>query len=137
MTGQVIINIDVDDLEEGIRFYTTAFDLRLAERLFEGTVAELSGGAAPIQLLLKEPGTIAAGTGGAPLHSTLDAGAPGLRGLRYLCCPPTCDRCGGDARRRNTDVSLGTARDVERSVRSRLLPDPIRGTRLPRRRITA
>jgi predicted enzyme related to lactoylglutathione lyase len=50
---QIVINVDVDDLEKAIDFYTTALGLRLGRRLFEGSVAEMNGGTSTIHLLLK------------------------------------------------------------------------------------
>jgi predicted enzyme related to lactoylglutathione lyase len=55
---QLVINIDVDDLEKAIQFYTTALGLRLSRRLFENSVAEMAGAASTIQLLLKPSGTV-------------------------------------------------------------------------------
>lgn len=54
---QLIVNIDVDDLDRAIAFYTAAFDLRCERRLFEGSVAELVGASSTIHLLLKPAGT--------------------------------------------------------------------------------
>jgi predicted enzyme related to lactoylglutathione lyase len=54
----LLVNIDVDDLERGIAFYTRAFDLRVGRR-FGGDGIELLGGAAPIYLLAKPPGSAA------------------------------------------------------------------------------
>lgn len=50
------INIDVDDLEAAVRFYTTAFDLSVGRRLGP-EVVELLGAAVPIYLLSKPPGS--------------------------------------------------------------------------------
>jgi predicted enzyme related to lactoylglutathione lyase len=47
---RIYVNIDVDDIDKGIAFYT-AIGLTLARRLFDGTVAELTGATAPIHLL--------------------------------------------------------------------------------------
>lgn len=52
----LLINIDVPDMERGIAFYTTAFDLRLTRR-FGADFAELLGGEAPLYLLKTEPGS--------------------------------------------------------------------------------
>ena len=57
---QVVINIDVDDLDKAIHFYTAAVGLRLGRRLFEGSVAEMLGASSVIHLLSKAPGTCAA-----------------------------------------------------------------------------
>ena len=54
---QLLVNIDVDDLERAIQFYTTALGLRLARRLFEGSVAEMLGASSPIYLMAKPAGT--------------------------------------------------------------------------------
>jgi predicted enzyme related to lactoylglutathione lyase len=54
---ETLINIDVPDLEAAIEFYQRAIDLKLGRRLFEGTVAELTGTSARIVLLQKETGS--------------------------------------------------------------------------------
>lgn len=54
---QLYINIDVDDLDKAIAFYTGALGLQLSRMLFGGAVAELSGAAAPIHLLRKPAGS--------------------------------------------------------------------------------
>lgn len=54
----LLVNIDVDDLERALRFYTTAFDLKPSRR-FGADGVELSGGSAPIYLLAKAPGSLA------------------------------------------------------------------------------
>lgn len=54
---QLLVNIDVDDLARGIGFYQRGLGLRLARKLFDGTVAEMAGGATPIYLLAGAPGT--------------------------------------------------------------------------------
>src|SRR5690349_12657874 len=52
----LLVNIDVDDLQRAIAFYTGAFDLRVGRR-FGTDGVELLGGSAPIYLLVKAPGT--------------------------------------------------------------------------------
>ena len=52
----LLVNIDVDDLAAGERFYVAAFGLRPARR-FGTTGVELLGGPAPIYLLAKAAGT--------------------------------------------------------------------------------
>lgn len=52
----LLVNLDVDDLEAAVRFYTTAFDLRVGRR-FGGAGVELLGGSSPIYLLIKAQGT--------------------------------------------------------------------------------
>jgi predicted enzyme related to lactoylglutathione lyase len=56
-TVQILVNIDVDDLERAIEFYTRAVGLRLERRLFDGTVGEMSGRSAKIYLMAKPPGS--------------------------------------------------------------------------------
>lgn len=53
--ARVLINLDVDDIERAVAFYTAAFDLRIGRR-FEGFV-ELIGAEAPLYLLLKPAGS--------------------------------------------------------------------------------
>lgn len=52
-----IVNIDVPDIGEAVAFYENGLGLRLGRWLFEGTVAEMSGGAAPLYLLEKLAGS--------------------------------------------------------------------------------
>jgi predicted enzyme related to lactoylglutathione lyase len=59
----LLANVDVDDLEAAIRFYADGLGLRLARRLFGGTVAEMAGASSPIYLLRKESGTRATASG--------------------------------------------------------------------------
>ncbi len=54
---QVLVNIDVDDLERGVSFYTQALGLQLVRHLFDGSVAELRADQTRIYLLEKPPGT--------------------------------------------------------------------------------
>jgi predicted enzyme related to lactoylglutathione lyase len=54
---KLLINIDVEDLERGVAFYTEALDLRHGRTLFDGTVVELTGASTAIYLLLKPAGT--------------------------------------------------------------------------------
>ena|SRR6476646_1327243 len=56
-----LVNLDVDDLEKGVRFYSTAFGLKVGRR-FGAFGAEMLGSSAPIYLLVKDPGTQAAPT---------------------------------------------------------------------------
>ncbi|RJG14426.1 VOC family protein [Pseudomonas cavernicola] len=56
---QWLVNIDVPDLDAAITFYTQALDLRLSRRLFDGDVAELLGGPAPLYLLHNPAGSTA------------------------------------------------------------------------------
>jgi predicted enzyme related to lactoylglutathione lyase len=63
MTPHVLINIDVDDLDRGVAFYTSAFPVQVGRR-FGAFAVELTGGASPIYLLAK-----AAGTGASPVSA--------------------------------------------------------------------
>ena len=54
---QLLVNIDVDDLEKAIEFYSLAFDLRLSRRLFDDSVAEMTGAGSTIHLILKPAGS--------------------------------------------------------------------------------
>ncbi len=54
---EALINIDVPNLEQAIRFYEEAVGLRLSRRLFGGTVAEMIGASSPIYLLTKPQGS--------------------------------------------------------------------------------
>lgn len=54
-----LVNIDVADLDEAIAFYEQGVGLRLARRLFDGTVAEMQGVAVPVYLTLKAAGSAA------------------------------------------------------------------------------
>jgi predicted enzyme related to lactoylglutathione lyase len=53
---RVLLNLDVDDIERAITFYTAAFELRVGRRFDNGFV-ELLGAEAPLYLLLKIAGT--------------------------------------------------------------------------------
>lgn len=55
---QLFINIDVDDLDKAIAFYTEGLGFTMSRKLFGGAVAELTGGAAPIDLLTKAPDSL-------------------------------------------------------------------------------
>lgn len=57
----MLINLDVPDLDAAVAFYVHAFELRQTRRLFDGTVAELAGLPAPLYLIAKAAGTVAAG----------------------------------------------------------------------------
>jgi len=50
---EFLVNIDVDDLDRAIQFYTSAFDLQVGRR-FGADAVELLGGSAPIYLLAKQ-----------------------------------------------------------------------------------
>lgn len=49
----VLLNLDVDDIERAVAFYTSAFELKVARRFDSGFV-ELVGAQAPLYLLLKK-----------------------------------------------------------------------------------
>ena len=62
MSGRLLLNIDVPDLEAGIAFYTEAVGLTVSRR-FDSGFAELLGADAPIYLLTKQAGTAIGPTG--------------------------------------------------------------------------
>lgn len=53
---RILLNLDVDDMERAVAFYTGALQLRVGRRFDDGFV-ELVGAEAPLYLLLKAPGT--------------------------------------------------------------------------------
>jgi predicted enzyme related to lactoylglutathione lyase len=53
----LLVNIDVDDLDRAIDFYSNALGLGLVRRLFDDTVAEMAGATSTIYLLLKPAAT--------------------------------------------------------------------------------
>jgi predicted enzyme related to lactoylglutathione lyase len=57
--SNLLVNIVVDDLEKGVRFYSEAFGLKVGRRFGEAGV-EMIGFPAPIYLLLKGNGSVAA-----------------------------------------------------------------------------
>jgi len=56
-TLRTLINIDVPELDAGVRFYTTALELRVGRRLGE-RVVELLGAEVPIYLIEKSAGSL-------------------------------------------------------------------------------
>ena len=54
--ADLLVNVDVDDLEKGVAFYSRAFGLRV-ERRFGAEGVEMLGAAAPIYLLVKPAGS--------------------------------------------------------------------------------
>lgn len=56
---RLLINIDVDDLDKGIRFDEDGLGFSLAKRLFDGTVAEMHGTSSKLYLLENPLGTFA------------------------------------------------------------------------------
>jgi predicted enzyme related to lactoylglutathione lyase len=57
----LLVNIDVEDLERAVQFYSAAFGLQVGRR-FGAVGAEMLGSSAPIYLLVKDAGTPVAGT---------------------------------------------------------------------------
>jgi predicted enzyme related to lactoylglutathione lyase len=57
----LLVNVDVDDLEKAIRFYGSAFELRIGRR-FGTHAVEMLGASTPIYLLVKASGTAASAT---------------------------------------------------------------------------
>jgi len=58
----LLVNLDVDDLEKAVRFYSSAFDLTPARR-FGGAAVEMLGSPVPLYLLAKHAGTPATAAG--------------------------------------------------------------------------
>jgi predicted enzyme related to lactoylglutathione lyase len=54
--SRLLVNVDVDDLEAAVRFYTAALELRVGRRLGDAFV-ELVGADAPVYLLVAAAGT--------------------------------------------------------------------------------
>lgn len=52
----LLVNVDVDDLDKAVRFYGTAFGLRIGRR-FGAFAVEMLGSSAPIYLLGRQAGT--------------------------------------------------------------------------------
>ena len=63
---KIQINIDVDDLEQGIAFYQSALGFTLRRRLFDGTVAEMTGASSIVYLLTRPSGSSASPNVSAP-----------------------------------------------------------------------
>ena len=57
----LLVNVDVDGIEEAIRFYEAAFGLTVGRR-FGASGVEMLGSSAPIYLLVKAEGTPASST---------------------------------------------------------------------------
>jgi len=58
---RMLVDVDVPDLQKGINFYCSAFDLHL-NRILDSDVAELVGGSSTIYLLQKVEGSTCART---------------------------------------------------------------------------
>ena len=56
---RLLVNIDVPALEPAIAFYRDGLGLRLSRRLFDGSIAEMTGADATLYLLEKAPGSSA------------------------------------------------------------------------------
>jgi predicted enzyme related to lactoylglutathione lyase len=54
--ARLLLNLDVDDIERAIEFYTAALGLTLGRR-FDEEFVELTGGEIPIYLLAKDAGS--------------------------------------------------------------------------------
>ena len=63
MSGRLLLNIDVPDIESGVEFYTAAWGLEVGRR-FDKDFVELLGAEAPIYLLAKAAGTAIGPAGG-------------------------------------------------------------------------
>jgi predicted enzyme related to lactoylglutathione lyase len=53
-----LVNVDVDDLDKAVSFYSSALGLKVGRR-FGAFGVEMLGSSAPIYLLVKAPGTLA------------------------------------------------------------------------------
>jgi catechol 2,3-dioxygenase-like lactoylglutathione lyase family enzyme len=76
--ARLIVNVDVNDLDAAVRFYTSALGLQVGRRFGDGS-AELLGAEAPIYVLVEPAGT-------APF-----AGAPATRDYRRHWTPVHLD----------------------------------------------
>ena len=76
---QLLVNVDVDDLERAIEFYTTGLGLSVKRRLFDGSVAEMVGASSKIYLRAK------------PAGSTASPGAASVRDYRRHWTPVHLD----------------------------------------------
>ena len=54
---KLLINIDIDDMDKGVEFYTRALDLKVGRVLEQGEMVELVGGSSPVYLLKNEEGS--------------------------------------------------------------------------------
>jgi predicted enzyme related to lactoylglutathione lyase len=54
--AQLLVNLDVDDIERAVRFYTEGLTLQVGRR-FDQDFVELLGGEAPLYLLRKSAGS--------------------------------------------------------------------------------
>jgi predicted enzyme related to lactoylglutathione lyase len=57
----LLVNLDVDDVDKAVRFYSSAFDLTVGRR-FGPSAVEMLGSSSPIYLLAKSSGTQASPT---------------------------------------------------------------------------
>jgi len=55
--AQLLVNIDVPDLDRAIDFYRAALGFTLKRRLFDDSVAEMTGASSPVFLLKKDAGS--------------------------------------------------------------------------------
>ena len=82
----LLVNIDVDDLNKAVDFYSAAFGLKARPRFGELGV-ELAGGSVAIFLLVKGGHRGRERDGAeAQLRTPLDSGAPRLRCRRHRGC---------------------------------------------------
>jgi predicted enzyme related to lactoylglutathione lyase len=93
VTVELLVNIDVKDLDRAIAFYTTALGLRVERRLFDGSVAEMTGASSKIYLMAK------------PAESPTSLGASSARDYRRHWTPVHLDF-------KVTDVSAAVERAV-------------------------
>ncbi len=131
---ELLINVDVDDLPRGIGFYQEGLGLRLSRKLFDDTVAEMTGGATPIYLLVKPAGTrptsLAETRPDYRRHWTPVALDFFVDNLQASTDPHALRAARAQVRRRRAQVG-GPARGVARPVRRRRLPAVRCGHRNP------
>lgn len=128
-----LVNIDVDNLDHGIAFYTRAFDLHPGRR-FGADGVELLGGPAPIHLLAKPAGSASTPQvrdrrdyrrHWTPLHLDWvvdDVDAALTRAVQ----------AGARVEQAPATHAWGADRAAGRSLRARLLPAAVPGRRLRR-----
>ena len=126
MTPAILINIDVDDLDRAVAFYTSLLELKVG-RSFGASGIELVGGSAPLYLLVK-----AAGTATSPASSDRRSYARHWTPVHLDFAVPDLEKAVAAA------LAAGAARDARlgqdcahgRPVRARLLPHSVRRPRL-------
>jgi catechol 2,3-dioxygenase-like lactoylglutathione lyase family enzyme len=97
----LLVNLDVDDMDRGIQFYTDGLGLRMGRR-FDDAFVELLGADVPMYLLHKPPGsspfagakdgrTYARHWTGVHLDFVVDDIEAAIRKANWRCCPIRSD----------------------------------------------